>query len=312
MSNKKDNKLDFRNVKNSQFDGSQTQKMAFSELQSAYRQYETNAILKDAYTHFVQELNANSKPTKVQYYQATDPTQDRINVRADNNGDLSGKYIILQESISKKTYVFWFKVSGVGTAPGIGDAEIEVSLNNNDPASLVAYSLKTAINNTSEFTIINSEILSAKIDVEYFQFGETDNIDVGTTGFLATRIKEGSSLLVGQVELSYDVDGSPIYNGNKLKGLIYNPYTASFDVEASEITANIADKQLTSSTVYDKQALDVNIADQVIWDSIETTFPDDYTDLYTYKNAGEPVQTIRVSYADLAKKIILLIEKTRI
>jgi hypothetical protein len=236
MSNKKDNKLDFRNVKNSQFDGSQTQKMAFSELQSAYRQYDTNAILKDAYTHFVQTLDVNDRPTKVEYYQATDPTQDRITVRADVGGDLAGTYMILQESISKKSYVFWFKVSGVGTAPGIGDVEIQVDLNNNDPAALVAFTLKSVISNTTEFVVINDEIISNKVDVEYFQFGETDPLDVGTTGFLVTRLKEGSSFLVGEVELTYDLDGSPVYNGNKLKGLLYNPYTASFDVERDEIT----------------------------------------------------------------------------
>lgn len=236
MSNKKNGKLDFRNVKNTQFDPSQTQKMAFSELQSAYRQYETNAILKDAYTHFVQELDGNDRPTKVTYYQATAPAKDRINVRADNNGDLAGTYLTLQEFISKKTFVFWFKVSGVGSAPGIGDIEIEVNLNNNDPASLVAFALKAAIEFTSEFIVTNSEILASRIDLEYYEFGEVDAIDVGTTGFLATRLVEGESFVVGEVELSYDVDGSPIYNGNKLKGLLYNPYTASFDVERDEIT----------------------------------------------------------------------------
>lgn len=310
MSNKKNNKLDFRNVKQTQFDPGQTNKMAFSELQSAFRQYNTNAILKDAYTHFVQTLDGQNRPTKVEYYQATAPAKDRINVRADNGGDLAGTYIILQEFISKKTFVFWFKVSGVGSAPGIGDIEIEVSLNNNDPASLVAYALKAAIEFTSEFIVVNSEILSSRIDLEYYEFGEAEAIDVGTTGFLATRLIEGESFLVGEVELSYDVDGSPIYNGNKLKGLLYNPYTASFDSKPGLIVAD--NKEITATEAYGKQSLDVNVVDEIKWDSIETTFPDLYTDLYTYKKDGLAVQTIRVNYQDSTKKIILLVEKTRL
>jgi hypothetical protein len=233
--NKKDNKLDFRNVKNSQFDPGQTQKMAFSELQSAFRQYNTNAILKDAYTHFIQELDANDRPTKVTYYQATAPASDRINVRADSGGDLAGTYFTLQEFITKKTHVFWFNVSGSGTAPGIGDVEHEITLSNNDPASVVAFAVKNAIEATEEFYVTNNDLLSAYVDIQYYQFGETQAINVGTTGFISNRLVQGASFEVGQVELSYDVDGNPIYNGNKLSGLLYNPYTASFDVERDEI-----------------------------------------------------------------------------
>lgn len=233
--NKKDNKLDFRNVKNSQFDPGQTQKMAFSELQSAYRHYETNAILKDAYTHFIQELDVEGRPTKVTYYQATDTASDRLNVRADSGGDLAGTYFTLQEYITKKTHVFWFKVSGSGSAPGIGDVEHEIALNNNDPASVVAFAVKNSIETTDEFYVIGDDLLSAYVDIEYFQFGETQAINTGSTGFLQNRLKDGASFEVGDVSLSYDVDGHPIYNGNVLKGLLYNPYTASFDVERDEI-----------------------------------------------------------------------------
>jgi hypothetical protein len=236
--NKKDNKLDFRNVKNSQFDPGQTQKMAFSELQSAFRQYNTNAILKDAYTHFIQELDASDRPTKVTYYQATAPASDRINVRADSGGDLAGTYFTLQEFITKKTHVFWFKVSGSGTAPGIGDVEHEITLSNNDPASVVAFAVKNAVEATDEFYVLNSDLLSAYVDIQYYQFGETQAIDVGTSGFISNRLVQGASFEVGEIELSYDVDGSPIYNGNKLSGLLYNPYTASFDVERDEITVS--------------------------------------------------------------------------
>lgn len=233
--NKKDNKLDFRNVKNTQFDSSQTNRMVFSELQSAYRQYITTPILKDAYTHFVQELDSQSRPVKVEYYQATFPARHRLNMRADNNGDLASTYFIMQEYISKKTHVFYYIVNGIGNPPGIGDVEYGINLSLNDSASLVSYSTKEAIKILDEFSIVGNNILSSYIDIEYYQFGEADLIDTGTTGFLADVKNTGDSFLVGEVELKYDLDGSTIYNGNKLKGLLYNPYTASFDVERDEV-----------------------------------------------------------------------------
>lgn len=236
--NKVNNKLDFRNVKQTQLDGSQTDRGAFSELQSAYRQYVTTPILNDAYTHFVQELDSEDRPTSVEYYQATFPARHRINFRADNNGDLAGTYFTLQEYISKKTHVFYYVVDGAGVAPGIGDVEYAIVLSNNDAASVVSYASKSAIRNLPEFSVVGNNILESYADLEYYQFGEAELVNVGSTGFLSEVKNPGDSFYVGGVELQYDNDGSPIYNGNKLKGLLYNPYTASFDVERDEVSVN--------------------------------------------------------------------------
>lgn len=234
--NKVDNKLDFRNVKHSQFDGSQINKMTFSELQSSTRTYNTNPILKDAYTHFIQTTDNENRPTKVEYYQATDTAKDKLQFRADSNGDLAGTYFTLQEFQSQLTHVFYYVVNGVGNAPNIGDKETAINLNTNDSASIVCFSTKAKLDEVKEFEVKAKSLISSFIEIEYLQFGETSAIDTGTSGFLTTRIKEGSSYLVGDVEIAYNVDGYPIYNGNVLKGLLYNPYTASFDVERDEIT----------------------------------------------------------------------------
>lgn len=224
---------DFRNVKQTQFDRGQVLKGSFSELQSALRTYGSTAVLKDAYTHFIQSVDGNGNPTKVTYYQAISATTDRINVRADIGGNLAGTYFTLQEYISKKTFVFWFNVSGLGSAPGIGDVEIQVDLQANDPSSLVAFKLKNAVQSTEEFIVMNYLTLSSYIDIQYFQFGETVAIDVGTSGFIANRLVQGESVEVGEIELAYDPNGNPVYNGNTLTGLKYNVYTASFEVSNS-------------------------------------------------------------------------------
>lgn len=236
--NKVDNKLDFRNLKTSQFGGSQIDRMEFSELQSAKRTFTTTPILRDAYTHFFQQTNAEGYPTYVQYWQATDTAKDRLQFRADVAGDLAGTYITLQEYITQRTHVFYYVVSGSGSAPGIGDVETPINITTNDPASVVALATKNAMASVDEFIVTKKDYLSSYIELEYLQFGETPAIDVGTTGFVSLRVKEGSSFEVGEVYLEYDGSNNPIYNGNTLRGLLYNPYTASFDVERDEIVVS--------------------------------------------------------------------------
>jgi len=231
-----DNKLDFRRMKQTQFDPGQVMKGSFSELQSGLRTFSTTPILKDAYTHFIQELDSNLRPTKVEYYQAIDPARDRLTFRSDSSGDLAGKYFSLQEPITKKVHVFWYRVSSVGTAPGIGDIEHVIDINTNDFASVVAFATRTLIKTVPEFNIIGNNLVASYIDIEYYQFGEAEAVDLGTSGFLTSRLREGESIYVGGVELAYNIDGHPIYNGNTLKGMLYNPFTAEFDVERDELT----------------------------------------------------------------------------
>jgi hypothetical protein len=292
--NKKDNKLDFKNVKNTQFDPGQTQKMAFSELQSAFRHYETNAILKDAYTHFIQELDGSDRPTKVTYYQASAPASDRINVRADSGGDLAGTYFTLQEFITKKTHVFWFQVSGSGSAPGIGDVEHQIDLTTNDPASVVAFAVKSAIESTDEFYVLDSNLLSSYVDIQYYQFGDTQAIDLGTSGFLANRLVQGDSFEVGEMCLEYDTAGNPIYNGNTLKGLRYNSYTASFEVTPTGVT--IADSDGHELNINPDGS--INTVPTKEYDSFEVTARDTMGNItqVEYKLLAVLIKTVDITY----------------
>jgi hypothetical protein len=211
-------------------------KGSFSELQSGLRTFSTTPILKDAYTHFIQELDSNLRPTKVEYYQAIDPARDRLTFRSDSSGDLAGKYFSLQEPITKKVHVFWYRVSSVGTAPGIGDIEHVIDINTNDFASVVAFATRTVIKTVPEFSIIGNNLVASYIDIEYYQFGEAEAVDLGTSGFLTSRLREGESIYVGGVELAYNIDGHPVYNGNTLKSMLFNPFTAEFDLERDEFT----------------------------------------------------------------------------
>lgn len=228
--NKVNNQLDFRNVKNSQLNGSQIERAEFSELLSSKRVFNTNNILKDAYTHFIQTVDGFDRPTRVEYWQATSPAIDKLAVSADIAGSKAGTYFTLQEYITKKTHVFYFVVSGSGTAPGIGDIETAINIVTNDAASVVALAVQSAINLVDEFTASRTSILSSFVSISYLQFGETSGVDVGTSGFTVTRTKEGTSFQVGEVDLDYNVDGHLIWNSNILKGYTYNVFKGEFEV----------------------------------------------------------------------------------
>lgn len=250
MSNKVNNKLDFRNIKKTQFDSAQTLKLSFSELQSALRTFPTNAIIKDGYTHFVQTLNADDLPTHVVYWQANKPFISQLTLRADVNGDLRDTYILMEEYLTKRTIALYCVVDGTGTAPGIADLEVAVTFNENDSAAIVTYAFLNAINNNLDYfeaSRVGSISSTNKIDIKFLQFGKSSPINVGTTGFTTQTIQSGESFKVGEVFLDYDVNGYPIYNGNTLKGLLYNPYSGTFDVERDRITVDVESPDLVSS-----------------------------------------------------------------
>ena len=251
-SNKVNNKLDFRNVKQTQLDSAQTLKGSFSELQSALRTYGTNAILKDAYTDIIQIINAQGEPTQVEYWQATSSSQDKLQFRADVAGDLAGTYFTIQEYSSKRTHAFYFVVSGIGNPPGIADVETPIILENNDTAAIVTYSTKLVLDPIEAIIVVQKSLLSSFLVLEYNQFGGESLIDVGTSGFTTTNLEKGQSFKVGEIVLDYDANGNPIHNGNTLKGMKYNIYTASFDVDSNpeELPETLIFDQNTANIMY--------------------------------------------------------------
>lgn len=227
-------------MQQTQFDRGQVLKGSFSELNSGLRTVGTNAILKDAYTHFTQTVNGSGYPIRVVYYQALDPALDELTFVGDTAKSLAGKYFLLEEFLTKTVHAFYYVVDGTGTAPGVADAETAIAISENDNAATVAFATKTTLDGIEDFIVKSQSFLTNSITIEYYQFGETPAIDLATSGFSTTRLKEGQSIKVGEVDLSYS-GSDPVYNGSTLKGLLYNPYTASFELSSVSGSVSIAD-----------------------------------------------------------------------
>lgn len=292
--NKFDNKLDFRNVKVSQFGGAQTDRMEFSELQSSKRVYGTNAILKDAYTNIIQSVDGSGNPLSVEYWQAVNSAKDKIQMSGDVAGNKAGTYFALQEYLTKKTHVFWYRVSGSGTAPGIGDVETVIDISTNDAAAVIAFATNVVVDSIEEFGSSHPSVLASYIEIEYFQFGDTDAVDVGTSGFITSRLIEGQSFKVGEVDLTYDVDNNPIYGGNVLKGLAYNIYTASFEVAPKNLT--LQDNDGDSLDINPDGSLNTVVVKD--FDNFEVTSRDSNDNItqVEYKMGAVLVRTVDIVY----------------
>lgn len=272
-------------MKQTQFDRGQVLKGSFSELQSALRVFDTNPVLKDAYTHMVLTSDAEGRPLTVEYYQAKDTAIDEIFFVGDVSQSLAGKYFVLQEFLTKETQAFYYVVDGNGTAPGVADTETPIAIMEDDPANLVCYATQVVIKSIPEYLVTAKSVLGNYLTLEYNQFGETSAINVGTSGFGVVRVQEGESFPVGEIEIAYDAEGNPIYNGITMTGLVYNPYKATFEGavgqrNSSPISKVIYDvKDVTTSV----SLLAVGIANQEGRRSI-TIQPKGKTIWYGYDN----------------------------
>ena len=225
--NKVNNKLNYSNVKQTQFDAPQVLKGSFSELKSGLRTYNTTAVLNDAYTHFTQTVNASGLPTYVEYFQASD---NSIFTLTFPSNPVASEYIIIEEYLTKKTIALYNVVSAVGVAPNVADEEYPVSLTSGDPAAIVRAAYE-AVLNTLEWIEVKNEggVLNTTLKVSMLQFGASTPINVTNSSITLATNQTGQSFKVGEIYLEYDEYNNPIFGGQTLVGQIYNAYSASFD-----------------------------------------------------------------------------------
>jgi hypothetical protein len=62
-------------------------------------------------------------------------------------------------------------------------------------------------------------------------------------------------------------------------------------------------------TIDDKKIIEVKSISDILWDKIETTFPENNQDLFSYFKNSVLVMTVLVTYSSSSKKDIILIEK---
>jgi len=290
MGSETDNNLDFRNVKQSQYGSDQTLKGSFSELQSSLRTYETSPILKDAYTHFDQTVDGSGEPLDVTYYQGTSPATYKLDTVADVAQSLAGTYFDITDPHSGVVHYFWYQVSGAGVDPSIiGAIPHMVPITTNDSALLVAATTKVIIDSTGLFKVFDYTGIIASLNIRQEHFGEAIIINTASSGFTSTDIDTGTQEIVGQVSITYDTNGSPIYQGHVLTGYNYDVFSANF----------VRNPQLSLPS----GAIDViDISPFGRYDEIQITYPSAEVEVYDYKLATVSIGTVTITYTDATKE----------
>lgn len=241
-------------------------------------------LVKQHYDYLTATYNGNL-PIQVKYYVGLSPHITKVQTLSDISGSLNNKYFYIYEGRSSRKFYVWFNVDNLGTNPAITNSTgIEIKINSNDVADVICLAIELTLKSSSFKEYFTAERSGSNVVITANKAGSTtDSIDVNT-GFTINNIS-GESQLVQTVDVRYS-GINPLFEGQVLKNYYYDIFKGCFE------------KNQTADT-------------SVAWDSINTTFPSDTSELYSYSLNSVLVQTVLVHYQDSTKKIIVNVEKTR-
>lgn len=129
----------------------------------------------------------------------------RITTVADVAGSLAGDAVLMYAPFNRKSYYFWFRVSGSGSDPAItGASGFPVDIATNATNAQVATALSTAIN-TNISDEITASVSTNNVTIESVGFGDADyaeNYSLASPGFSYTVIQNGTLVVEKSAEVS--------------------------------------------------------------------------------------------------------------
>lgn len=273
--------------KNSQYDPGLIVKDVHDYHGQSIRVLDTRSVTGGSFSHFKVEYTADQYPSKVYYYRGISPQKTIIGCESDNDGSLQNTYILLSSCPDNKKYHIWFNVDSLGVDPAPDNSTpIEIAINRNDPPQVNALAITLTINTLFKEQFSASRVNST-VEITTVGLGLVDESQNIGTGFALSN-KPGIQELTNSVEITYNgVD--PIYKGQVLKGYRFNVFTGQFEHKEEAVLS----------------------PNEIVWDEITTTFPDEMSELYSYKLNQASIQDVLVTYADSTKKLIVSVQKTR-
>lgn len=286
----------------SQFDMGMTLKKAHQDQIQALRVIDVKNYVQDYYSRVIPVYNAEGSVISAKFYQDDTRQSSKIIFAANPANILLGKYFLINSGGNRKKFYLWFdNAAHEGVDPAIpGRIGVRVEVEDGDPASIVGFAVASALKLTQEFYCTTNGYTPV-LEVVNVEKGFTDSISAGDSGFTVSVLDQGRSNLIKEVNLTQIPSCKYVYNEMESTFELLPVGSAFVDADGNLIT---------STTVGDKQALDVMVAGQIVWDEILTTFPSETSELYTYKKNEIILQTVLVQYANTNKKIILSLTKT--
>ncbi len=211
------------------------------------RTRESLTVVKDFYDSFEINYDVNNLPIQVSYYVGTAAHVTTLACKDDVAGSLNDTYFFLYASQSNARFYIWYNVDGTGTDPLIANSTgIEVPISVGDPKGIVANATQLILNMSTYSPYFNITRSSSILTIANLNNGPiSDTVDV-STGFIINN-EEGAKELVQKVDLTYN-GANPIFNGQELKGYVYNAYTSRFELTSKTVISDSDGNELDINT----------------------------------------------------------------
>ena len=186
----------------SQFDMGMTLKKAHQDQVQALRVVNINNYVQDWYSRVIPTYNEDGSVISAKFYQDNTKPNYKISFISNASNALVGKYFLINTGGNRRKFYIWYdNASNDGVDPAIpGRDGIRIELENNDPASIVAFATASALKLTQEFSAITTGFTPI-LEVGSVEKGYADPISSGDTGFVMTVLEPGRSNLIKEIVL---------------------------------------------------------------------------------------------------------------
>jgi hypothetical protein len=225
--------------KSSQFDPGGVIKNVHDLHAQALRTLDSLSVVSGYWSHFNVAYNFQNKPTDVSYYRGLTPNKVAVTCSPDVSGSLQNKYFHISSGYDNQKYHIWLNVDSLGIDPApLNSIGIEVSIDSNDPAVIVAKAIQLTINNlfSSKFS---AAVVGSIVTIQNQSYGQFDpGVDVNTSFVILSET--GINEIVTEITIAYDIDGNPLYQGQVLKNYYYDIYSGKFLRSAAVDVENLS------------------------------------------------------------------------
>lgn len=233
--------------KSSQFDPGGVIKNVHDLYGQNLRVRDALSVAPDYWSHFTVVYNPQNNPTDVSYFRGLTPNKTSIQTSPDVSGSLQNKYFYIFSGYDNQKHHVWLNVGGAGTDPAPSNSVgIEVAIDQNDPANIIAKAIQLTINNLFNVKFTAS-VVSNSVTIQNQAYGQFNpSIDVNTSFVILSET--GINQLVSNITIAYDLDNNPIYQGQVLKNYYYDVYSGKFQ-KAAEFNGNVVSTDPTGKLI---------------------------------------------------------------
>lgn len=201
-------KLDKKNQ--SQLDPGGVLRSAHDDLSQSIRVVNGISEVPSSYSRVQLTYNSSNSITRAVFYEGITAQETEVVFTADSSGSLNNTYFLLYSENNESKYHVWYNVSGGGVDPApAGSIGIEIPIETNDSAELVAVSTEVVLKHVSDFHIYR---IKNKLIVENVRKGAADASVDFNTGFSLTTIATGTERLLKVIDVPYDSKTKYLYN----------------------------------------------------------------------------------------------------